>query len=50
MSGSGSAVFGLFDDRKTAERAARLVRGGKRRVLVTRTLSRAKYKQMTRPR
>jgi 4-diphosphocytidyl-2-C-methyl-D-erythritol kinase len=47
MSGSGSAVFGLFDHRADAERAARGLAGRRRRVLVTRTVSRASYARMT---
>ena len=44
MSGSGSAIFGLFDDRRAAERAARTLGRPSRRTLVTRTLSRAGYR------
>lgn len=40
LSGSGSAVFGLFDRRAAAERAARAVGGRARRALVTRTITR----------
>ena len=42
LSGSGSAVFGLFARRSQAERAARALRRGapRRLVLVTRTLTR----------
>ena len=40
MSGSGSAVFGLFGDRRAAERAARTLGRPSRRALVTRTLGR----------
>jgi len=43
MSGSGSAVFGLFDERTVAVRAARRLGG---RTLVTRTLSRALYQRL----
>jgi 4-diphosphocytidyl-2-C-methyl-D-erythritol kinase len=49
MSGSGSAVFGLFDRRTTALNAARLVERGVRtpvRTLVTRTLNRAAYQRL----
>jgi 4-diphosphocytidyl-2-C-methyl-D-erythritol kinase len=47
MSGSGSAVFGLFLNRRAAERAARaLVSPGRRRALVTRTLNRAAYQRL----
>jgi len=44
MSGSGSAVFGLFDDRKAAGTAARMIGRPSRRALVTRTLGRAGYR------
>jgi 4-diphosphocytidyl-2-C-methyl-D-erythritol kinase len=46
MSGSGSAVFGLFDRRADAYQAARRVAGRGRRVLVTRTVNRAGYARM----
>ncbi len=42
MTGSGSAVFGLFESRHAAERAARAVPPRLGRVLVTRTLNRVK--------
>ena len=49
MSGSGSAVFGLFRSRAAAARCIRpLSRGGTRAVL-TRTLTRAEYEQRARP-
>jgi 4-diphosphocytidyl-2-C-methyl-D-erythritol kinase len=41
LSGSGSAVFGLFRRRLDAERAARALAGRRRQAIVTRTLSRA---------
>jgi 4-diphosphocytidyl-2-C-methyl-D-erythritol kinase len=44
MSGSGSAIFGLFHDRRAAETAARTLGRPSRRALVTRTLSRAGYR------
>jgi 4-diphosphocytidyl-2-C-methyl-D-erythritol kinase len=47
MSGSGSAVFGLFGARAEAESAARSLSGRLRRTLVTRTLSRAGYERST---
>jgi 4-diphosphocytidyl-2-C-methyl-D-erythritol kinase len=54
MSGSGSAVFGLFGDRRAAERAAeraaRTLGRPSRRALVTRTLGRAGYRIRARPR
>ena len=43
MSGSGSAVFGLFTGRAGAVDAARALERRARRVLVTRTLNRQKY-------
>jgi 4-diphosphocytidyl-2-C-methyl-D-erythritol kinase len=49
MSGSGSAVFGLFKTRKGAERAAAAIGGGRERAIVTRTLDRAKYRAFSRP-
>lgn len=49
MSGSGSAVFGLFDDRDSAEAAAGRLKQGSRRVLLTRTIGRAAHRRLTRP-
>jgi len=49
MSGSGSAVFGLFDRRAAAAAAARVLAGRGRRVIVTRTLDRAGYARLARP-
>jgi 4-diphosphocytidyl-2-C-methyl-D-erythritol kinase len=46
MSGSGSAVFGLFPTRAAAERAARAIGSPTRRALVTRTLTRAEYQRL----
>jgi 4-diphosphocytidyl-2-C-methyl-D-erythritol kinase len=43
MSGSGSAVFGLFGSRRAAECAARALSTRSRRTLVTRTANRVKY-------
>lgn len=49
MSGSGSAVFGLFRSRPAAERVVRpLSRNGARAVL-TRTLTRGEYERRARP-
>ncbi len=48
MSGSGSAVFGLFDRRAPASAAATSLDRRGRRVLVTRTLDRAKYQRLAR--
>lgn len=49
MSGSGSAVFGLFDRRSDAEEAASHLAQGARRVMVTRTLNRSGYARLARP-
>jgi 4-diphosphocytidyl-2C-methyl-D-erythritol kinase len=45
MSGSGSAVFGLFDRKADAERAARAVDQGAQTALVSRTVDRAEYRR-----
>lgn len=50
MSGSGAAVFGLFDAQRTAEGAARRLAAPFRRVIVTRTLSRSRYQVAADPR
>jgi 4-diphosphocytidyl-2-C-methyl-D-erythritol kinase len=49
MSGSGSAVFGLFARRLAAEKAADSLIGGGRCVIMTRTLSRQEYRRLSRP-
>ena len=49
MSGSGSAVFGLFADRTSAESAAGRLKDPGRRALVTRTLTRAAYQRLAGP-
>jgi 4-diphosphocytidyl-2-C-methyl-D-erythritol kinase len=49
MSGSGSAVFGLFSRRAVAEAAADALVGGGRRVIVTRTLSSREHQRLSRP-
>lgn len=46
MSGSGSAVFGLFSSRPAADRAAKRVKSASRRVLVTRTLNHQSYQRL----
>ena len=48
LSGSGSAVFGLFTRRSAAERAARALRraNSRRPVLVTRTLGRREWREL----
>ena len=46
MSGSGSAVFGLFDTRAAAERAGRAAERKVRRVVVAQTLNRSKYQRL----
>ena len=48
MSGSGSAVFGLFKARTAAVGAAAALGGRSRRALVSRTLARAKYRALAR--
>ncbi len=50
MTGSGSTVFGLFRRRVDAERAARQCRGKAWRVVLTRSLDRAAYEGLSRPR
>jgi 4-diphosphocytidyl-2-C-methyl-D-erythritol kinase len=50
MSGSGSAVFGLFADRQAAASAARAVSRGPVRALLTRTLGRRLYASRSLPR
>jgi 4-diphosphocytidyl-2-C-methyl-D-erythritol kinase len=49
MSGSGSAVFGLFRGRAAATRAASLLAKGGNRAILTRTLTRAEYERRSRP-
>ncbi len=46
MSGSGSAVFGLFSTRIAAETAARALATRSRRTMVTRTVNRVKYQRL----
>jgi len=48
MSGSGSAVFGLFDRRGDAAAAAEALARRGRRVIVTRSIDRAKYQRLAR--
>ena len=48
MSGSGSAVFGLFERRTDAARAAGARASGAQRTVVTRTLNRSKYQALAR--
>ena len=48
MSGSGSAVFGLFARLSAAEGAAGAMIGHGRRVLITRTLSRGEHQRLSR--
>jgi 4-diphosphocytidyl-2-C-methyl-D-erythritol kinase len=50
MSGSGSAVFGLFDSERKARAAARAVSGAHVDALITRTLNRRDYRKFSRPR
>jgi 4-diphosphocytidyl-2-C-methyl-D-erythritol kinase len=49
MSGSGSAVFGLFSGRARAEAAADALVGGGRRLIVTSTLPSREYQRLSRP-
>jgi 4-diphosphocytidyl-2-C-methyl-D-erythritol kinase len=49
MSGSGSAVFGLFRSRAAATKAVRPLSRGGARALLTRTLTRAEYERRARP-
>jgi 4-diphosphocytidyl-2-C-methyl-D-erythritol kinase len=49
MSGSGSAVFGLFRSRALAERAVKPLSRNGARALVTRTLTRAEHERRARP-
>jgi 4-diphosphocytidyl-2-C-methyl-D-erythritol kinase len=49
MSGSGSAVFGLFRSRLAASRCIRPLSKGGTRALLTRTLTRAEYERRARP-
>ena len=48
MSGSGSAVFGLFRSRAAAERAVKPLSRNGARALVTRTLTRAEHERRSR--
>jgi 4-diphosphocytidyl-2-C-methyl-D-erythritol kinase len=49
MSGSGSAVFGLFRTQAAAARALKPLSKGGARALLTRTLSRAEHERRARP-
>jgi 4-diphosphocytidyl-2-C-methyl-D-erythritol kinase len=49
MSGSGSAVFGLFRSRTAAARSVKPLSRGGFRVFLTRTLTRAEYERRARP-
>jgi 4-diphosphocytidyl-2-C-methyl-D-erythritol kinase len=49
MSGSGSAVFGLFRSQAAAARAVKPLSKGGARALLTRTLSRAEHERRARP-
>jgi len=50
MSGSGSAIYGLFRSRTAAAAAARTLKRPGWGVLLTRTLSRLEYERAARPR
>jgi 4-diphosphocytidyl-2-C-methyl-D-erythritol kinase len=49
MSGSGSAVFGVFDSRAGAAGAAEALARGRRRTFVARTLNRREYARQAKP-
>jgi 4-diphosphocytidyl-2-C-methyl-D-erythritol kinase len=49
MSGSGSAVFGLFESRTRAERATRTLARPSSPAVVTRTIGRRTYASGSRP-
>ncbi len=49
MSGSGSTVYGLFDEREAARAAARTLEGRRWRVVVTELLDRRAYARRARP-
>jgi 4-diphosphocytidyl-2-C-methyl-D-erythritol kinase len=49
MSGSGSAVFGLFEAEQPARRAADRLQGPRCRALITRTVSARQYRRLTAP-
>jgi 4-diphosphocytidyl-2-C-methyl-D-erythritol kinase len=49
MSGSGSAVFGLFRSRAAAAKAVKPLAKGGNRALLTRTITRAEYERRARP-
>ena len=49
MTGSGSAVFGLFRTRRAAAAAARIVARAGVRAVVTRTITRAEHERRARP-
>lgn len=49
MSGSGSAVFGLFPSRMEAHRAANALAGRGRRTLATQTVNRVRYQALAAP-
>jgi len=49
MSGSGSAVFGLFRSRSAAARSQKSLSRGGARAILTRTLTRAEYERRARP-
>jgi len=49
MSGSGSAVFGLFRSRRAAEQAVKPLSRNGARAIVTRTVSRAEHERRAKP-
>jgi len=50
MSGSGSAVFGLFQKQPDATRAVERLSGSGWRVVLTESLGREEYARLSRPR
>jgi 4-diphosphocytidyl-2-C-methyl-D-erythritol kinase len=50
MSGSGSTVFGLFQQRSEAEAAVEKLSGSAWRVLMTESLGRGEYARRSQPR
>jgi 4-diphosphocytidyl-2C-methyl-D-erythritol kinase len=49
MSGSGSAVFGLFRSRAAAARLIKPLSKAGNRAMLTRTITRAEYERRARP-
>lgn len=49
MSGSGSALFGLFKSERTAREAAKAITGRRQTAVVTRAVDRRRYRGLVRP-